>query len=212
MPMRLRKLRNICPSRKLVFIHIPKTGGTTVTRIFLNRRNWIRHLPITEYRSYFDHFIFSFVRNPYLRIISIYRYYDNGGNRSFIDRRMVDNDVGLNQFLQHYNEDSIGHLRTQHSFLQDSPHLDFIGRFERFSHDLKYLCDRFGTKYADTHERKTAYTRDYVIEPAFIDEISSKYHVDFEKYGYRKIRLEAPLRFSEFSNTYSFESCSESRG
>ncbi len=205
-PLNSPRRKNICPRKKLVFIHIPKTGGTTLTSIFLNRTSWTKHVPITEYQEHYEYYIFAFVRNPYLRIISIYRYYDNGGNQSLIDKRMFNKKICINEFLQHYNEKNIGHLRTQYSFLQDSQHINFIGRFENFERDVKYLCNKFEIEYTGTHHRRTPYRKDYVIGPELIDEISNKYDIDFTKYGYEKIKLESPMLFSEFLKSYSFES------
>ena len=63
-------LKNINHEKRYIFIHIPRTGGTTVEKIFFNRLRQSEHLTIDSYKNYNNYFIFTFVRNPYLRIIS----------------------------------------------------------------------------------------------------------------------------------------------
>ncbi len=190
-------IKNICNEKNIVFIHIPKTGGTTIEHIFFNRNGSSEHKDITFYQDYFDYYVFSFVRNPYTRIISIYNYYINGGNKTKSDINKLRKDLDINDFLDEYNENNLSFLKTQYSYLQDSKYIDFVGRFENFSRDLQLVCDKLNIKYIDINKRKTDYTNNYLITPKFIDMISNIYHIDFVKYNYKKINIDKSITLSE---------------
>lgn len=70
---------------KCIFIHIPKTGGTSIENVLRqNKSIGSDHRLLYEYSNYsgFDsYFKFTVVRNTYDRIWSIYSYYSSGGNQ-----------------------------------------------------------------------------------------------------------------------------------
>jgi hypothetical protein len=193
-----KNLTNIDHIKKIVYIHIPKTGGTTIEKIFFNKNSSSEHITITEYSNYYDYFIFSFVRNPYTRIISVYNYFINGGNKSLGDKNIINRDVDINNFLKEYNETNLKFLKTQYSYLQDSKNIDFVGRYENFDNDLKQICNSTNTNFIDVHYRVTPY-KDYSIEPEFIDMISSIYDIDFIKFNYKKIKIDAKISLAELN-------------
>ena len=75
----------ISHKHKCIFIHIPKCAGTSVEVNFSNKHS--NHCPVAVFarkypRKFKNYFKFSFVRNPFDRLVSVYAYYVNGGNKS----------------------------------------------------------------------------------------------------------------------------------
>lgn len=62
-----------CNGKEYLFIHIPKTAGTAISRIFFNGRQ-ITHRKLIEYPRKFWTKSVAVVRNPYERLISVYNY------------------------------------------------------------------------------------------------------------------------------------------
>jgi hypothetical protein len=71
----------ILPDKKIIFIHIPRTGGSSVEKYFNFKfsSDWkpktAQHLTLEEYSNHYDldkYFKFTIVRNPWDRLISWY--------------------------------------------------------------------------------------------------------------------------------------------
>jgi hypothetical protein len=183
---------NVCSQKRVTFVHIPKTGGSTVEHLFFGRKELSEHLTASRYSSWKDHFCFAFVRNPYLRIVSIFNYYKNGGNQK--------NDptikCNLNRFLELHDETTLPHLKTQSHYI-DRP-INYIGRFETFNEDLGFLAKRFGIGSEIPHDRARKY-KDYPIDPKLVEQINRRYSIDFERFGYSKIHLKEKVTLSKLS-------------
>jgi len=69
---------------KFVFIHVPRTGGTTVEDLFKERHGlkyYYQHDGVRELKeSDYDKFIFGFVRNPYAQEFSCWALHTNFGD------------------------------------------------------------------------------------------------------------------------------------
>lgn len=69
-------------SNNFTFIHIPKTGGSSLKQIFSNHPN----INVTEHLHRIQHkpsgYTFAVSRNPYNRILSAYNYLSTGGDQS----------------------------------------------------------------------------------------------------------------------------------
>lgn len=164
----------ICKEYKCVFVHIPKTAGQSVEHLFLRLLGltWheraplllrynrdprlgperLAHLTAEEYvrcgymneAEFSSYYKFSFVRNPWARLVSEYHYRKYAGNmdfKSFLMRGLP----------QPGPSDAYRHIVPQCDFLYDISGrllVDFVGRFESLQADFDIVCQRL--RIADT--------------------------------------------------------------
>jgi hypothetical protein len=189
-------------SKKLLFVHIPKTGGTTIENLMdipLEKENFygvVNSLALQHYtaeklrlelgKEYFDEcYKFAIVRNPYERMISEY---------FFLPRRRT-----FKQFLE-FVRDIVhkkkydtnlfyDHFKPQYEFVYIDGELvvNSIGRFENFSEYVDQLIvDHNLNKEKFGHLGKGKYdkTVDYFEDPYCRQIINEIYQKDFEYFGY----------------------------
>lgn len=155
--------------RRLCFIHIPKTGGTSIARMFFDNIT-MNHYPWWFYYYYFgtktykDMFSFAFCRNPFARLASAYYYLMRGGNsendRLFLKQYLADCD-SFSDFLIKLNNStnmqSWVHFIPQYKFIFDNNNqlkVDFLARFENFSLEAESLAKKFKISLTVAHEKK----------------------------------------------------------
>ncbi len=153
---------------KCIFIHIPKNAGQSMEYVFLDRvgLTWetraplllrsndnpqlgpprLAHLHADEYVRYHyiseelfnNYFKFSFVRNPWDRLVSIYKY----SKYSLI----YDFEHFLNRiFLPKTWQDEFWFVGPQSEFICDrhgNIMIDFVGRFETMQSDFNKVCNK----------------------------------------------------------------------
>lgn len=176
---------------KFIFIHVPKTGGSSFMTRFSN--NWKHldksdlvlggHVPYTEikkdypeeWRSYYK---VAFVRNPWDRAVSLWIL--RGGRTSFLEfLNKIKNLKGRKPKM----------LRTQTSYIGDGSELDFIGRFEFYQPTVYYLMGKLGfpltkLKYIRiTPNRTKDYAPHYV--PGCRKLVTEIYKEDIKNFGYK---------------------------
>lgn len=146
-----------------LFIHIPKTAGTSVRAAMGTHRVYQRqHFPWFVYRAanrkYFDHaFKFSFVRNPFDRLYSAYEYLKAGGAGGARDqaagqviRGYQDFDDFIYRALHEGELRSNLHLLPQSTFIADlcgKVVVDFVGRQETLDQDFALIAQKLGIAY-----------------------------------------------------------------
>ena len=153
---------------KCVFIHIPKNAGQSMEHVFLDFAGltWemraplllrpndnpqlgpprLAHLHANEYVKYHylseelfvSYFKFSFVRNPWDRMVSIYKYsrYSLVYDFKYFTKHI---------FLPKIWRDDYWFVGPQSEFICDSSGntmIDFVGRFESMQSDFNQVCRR----------------------------------------------------------------------
>lgn len=146
--------------QRCIFVHIPRCAGVSICKtLFCNLAGG--HMSIREYQIAFSksefnsYFKFTFVRNPWDRLVSAYFFLNEGGlNES--DRKWAkenlspytDFDSFVKGWVNRENVHSWNHFCPQYTYIftkgSTTPMLDFIGRFENLEKDFLYIQKRTG--------------------------------------------------------------------
>jgi len=215
----------ISHKHKFIYYQVPKAGCTSI-KFFIATLDSIEgffpSLPVLDIHSlafpklssaearlspYKDYFHFTFVRNPYDRLLSCYinRIYEPAlHNRN--DNLHTNGE--FNRFLWQYGQlgwkkMSFGdfvqlvtriadrscnkHFRPQHCLL-DLDLLDFIGRFENFNQDFLYVRKQIGLSDDTLHLQKMNASKHSLYQNYYNDKlrkmVARKYARDLEIFNY----------------------------
>lgn len=186
-----------------IFIHIPKTAGISISNSLFGRHTG-NHARIKEYKIIFNKkefnsfFKFTFVRNPWDRLLSAFIYLKNGGRNKedylWAEKHLSPyrsfNDFVL-QWVNKRNIDKGIHFMPQYKFLTTlknfKPEVDFIGLFENIHNDYEYVRNMLHMDRKLIFENKTegkigdyrSYYTDKIIEIVF-----NVYNEDIMFFGY----------------------------
>ncbi len=189
---------------KSIFVHIPKASGVSVAKALYGNMAG-GHMAMREYELAFgplflrQAFVFTFVRNPWDRLHSAYRFLAKGGmNRADAQWAAVHAPY-LHSFEGFVTEglqvptiaESI-HVVPQARFLYSPVYgydaIDFIGRLESLEEDFETVCAAIGATDAPlSHENRTVgEKKDYRV--SYTDEmravVGAFYRTDIELLGY----------------------------
>jgi hypothetical protein len=196
----------ISHAHKFIFIHIPKTGGTSIEKVFKKQiKNNRKHLTFFQYENELKseiekYFIFSVIRNPWDRLVSYWKY-RQGKIHAPIDGKMNIFDDWL-KFISSLNLDDL-HGKTEKSNIPDfrmgldSQFNSLINkqnkinvnlvRFENLQNDFNTICDKIGIKrHHLPHKNKSRhkhYTEYYNEETKQI--VAEKYAKDIKYFDYK---------------------------
>jgi len=178
---------------KFIFIHINKCGGTTIDELFTGE--FQGHTKAFEYKKlnpneFDNYFSFTFVRNPWDRVVSFYHYQIKRG----WDFYPFDETIPFKKFVKNWLKQMPAQtsLNTHPCYdwisdKDDNLLVDFIGRFENFQEDFNVVCDKIGIPHQKLpHKNKSKhkhYTEYYDDETKQI--VAEKYAKDIEYFGYK---------------------------
>jgi hypothetical protein len=155
----------------------------------------------TNYNTWYDKFQhpnyyrFIFVRNPWDRLVSTFRYMqENGGFKRHIITVYANSKCPVEPFERFVetvcgcpDKESDMHIRSQYiSLPQLSPPAHFIGKFERLEEDWQRLVDKFDLPPLERHDRSTTHNHySEYYSPALVDLVAKRYQEDIERFNYK---------------------------
>ena len=196
-------LLNAFYKSKTIFIHIPKTAGVSLAKAIYgdvtfegHRSFYFNNIALNIKNEVY--FSFSFVRNPFDRLYSAYKFLNEGGMnhldklafQTFLSEFEDFEDFilnGLNEKLIY----QITHFIPQHEYLCDKSGnilVDFIGRFEDLESDTLLLSKRLKKDINLSHlnfNSKLDYKEVYTDEMIYkVNQIYQK-DIDIFKYTFK---------------------------
>ena len=183
----------ISHKHKCVFIHINKCGGTTIDTLFTGK--FAGHKKAFVYKrskpNIFDnYFKFTFVRNPWDRVVSFYHYQIKRGWDYYPFNKTIPFDKFVKNWLKPMRRQTPLATYPCYDWISDKDDnllVDFIGRFENFQEDFDIVCDKIGIPHQQLpHKNKSNhkhYTEYYDDETRQI--VAERYAKDIERFGYK---------------------------
>tara|TARA_Y100000816_G_scaffold274583_1_gene242019 strand:- start:1326 stop:1925 length:600 start_codon:yes stop_codon:yes gene_type:complete len=192
---------------KLIFIHIPKTGGSTIQyslnltegmhgcctikNAALQHCNWNDYKKLLGNEIYDNYFKFSIVRNPIERCISEYYWTPlNFGynNKASFDQFLTEvEDIVKNErfFDSQYHD----HFQSQSYYILDDDNkvmVDKIFRFENYLEVTKFL-NKYTKEKIRKHNAISSKIKKLKPTKEQIEKIYQIYKEDFENFNYKKV-------------------------
>jgi len=180
--------------RDYSFIHINKTGGTSIERALGMP---VFHKPAVEYRRdiglerWNRRFSFAIVRNPWDRTVSQFHYrrqinWDGLGEDPVTFKEWA-REVFVNRSDRYVDEDML--FLTQKDWISDEHGeviVDYVGQFENLQQAWDDICDRLGRERSTLpHVKKSSRTdfRDY-YDSETRKIVGDYFSADIELFGY----------------------------
>lgn len=208
-------------SEKYNFIYIPiqKVANTSLLGVFLPlamgrgisrpeiHNTSLLHISKSKLKKYTDSglFAFSFVRNPYDRIVSCYEHkiskesvtnnnFTNGVANILTIYKGFYAGMPFEEFasiicqIPDYRADV--HFRSQHKFLCNrlgEPLVNFVGRYENLENDFRKVCIKIGIYHQLPHYQKSP--KKYIKYHSYYSKetkeiVRKRYKKDFEIFNY----------------------------
>lgn len=186
--------------KRAIFVHIPKCAGVSVSRTLFGNlggghTTLNQYLNVFEPRRIVEYFKFTFVRNPWDRLVSAYFFLKHGGfgekDAQWFQRELSgfgDFDQFVRQWLNEENIWKWHHFRPQYHYMRESRGkvtLDFVGLFENIDADFEVISQAIGVDRCLPHANQSAhgsYMDHYTDETRAI--VARVYREDIESLGY----------------------------
>ena len=195
---------------KILFIHVPKTAGTSMESAPFLRSVGHKHAEIEYFAKYLisiqdlsleDLWKFCFVRNPYDRFVSgMLGHTIRDALPYEILEKLGGREIPVKPIRDRFTEFVYNHKDRMRDFVPLKPMadftcvgqnmvMDFVGRYENLERDWKVVCDHVGEEFELPHRVKgRAFGQDYMdfYTPETKKIVGDFYARDFELFGYEK--------------------------
>lgn len=193
-------MSNLNITYRHLFIHVPKTAGTSMEKKNFVGGSGHKTLSMFEKKDLSNIFKWAFVRNPYTRLLSAYyaiqrsprlkKFLAGKSFKDFVPTELKKQIPSRENF--NIEKHSI-HLAPQYYFLESNLYqMDFIGRFETIKSDWIYICNKIenfsGKRINKTLETLNKGKYNSNIKTHYTDKIKETvyeiYRRDFEIFKY----------------------------
>lgn len=186
---------------RALFVHVPKAAGVSVVSSLFGVAISIGH---TRYRTFRillnddeinNFFKFTFVRNPFDRLVSAYEFLQKGGltdqDRTWADRK-ISKYNGFGDFVKGWFDDlnvySYYHFIPQHEFVcfRNRIAVNYVGYYETLVDDYNYVQKKLkiGSPLMALNSRKDRVDYRAYYDSETIDIVSKVYKKDLDLFGY----------------------------
>ena len=190
--------RRYMHKNKIIFIHIPRTGGTSLLRFYGEKETGRDHSPWSSFKlsnpHAFKHYLkFAIVRNPWDRVVSAYDYLLSGGNKKddLLLKNEIDNYDGFDNFVLNGLTDF--RLRNITLFIPQS----------------HFICNKFGTLMIDVLLHFENYQSDLNellgLSINSIEKVNSSSSKDFKKYYTEETKTIVANLYKEDIENFGYE-------
>ncbi|SFQ62840.1 Sulfotransferase family protein [Roseivivax halotolerans] len=191
-------------NREFIFIHVPKTAGTSITKAFEKKA---LHIPLARYYAVDPEradatLKVAVCRDPAERLHSAFNYHHSSiGVNASADVRWAEETLGQYAGFKEFLEDLQDakrrrkfmmwpHYRPQIDWLVSEPggpvSIDLLGRFEELPDFLSTLSHNVGQPISIGHDRKPRMERKSLqLDAGQKALIADMYGADYEYFGYR---------------------------
>lgn len=187
---------------KCIYVHIPKAAGISINKALFGNYGG-GHTTVRAYKRIFGpirykrYFTFTFVRNPYSRLLSAYHFLMTGGFKEEEGKwaeQNISSYSSFDEFVRKWvSEDNIwryNHFKPQYSFVCDiglEPEVDFIGKVETINEDFEKVCRVLDVpnnlSVHNKGEPDNSNWKQYYTSHSF-QKVAEIYHQDFELFNY----------------------------
>jgi chondroitin 4-sulfotransferase 11 len=196
--------------KKFIFIHIPKTAGTSLEvaleddSCIFKRGEWAkkpmgfnaplnhltisqiqhsRELSIDDFNSFFK---FTFVRNPWDKVIS--ECFCGQIQLVFKDCKTIKEKIKKVCALSKTQFGYAAHCKPQTDFItHPNFEMNFIGRFESLKKDYNTVCEKLSLKNRELSHKNKSDKKPYqeYFDQETIDLVAESYRKDIDYFGYK---------------------------
>jgi len=203
----------ILPQQKALFVHVPKTGGDSVSRFLINNvpgayhsgggKHWAPWMHNEGYKNYFK---FAFVREPVEWYKSFYRFIQSNyiipnGKYPLFERGMYHpmrqwekyNWRSFDTFIADVYEETPAYYTKLVEWMtgpENSRMLNYIGKQEHLSDDLGIILDRLKLRDLATKANNMPHINksvgEFPVSAHSITMIQDQEHAIYRRFNYEK--------------------------
>lgn len=187
---------------KVVFIHVPKAAGTSISYSLYGRS--LGHIKASDILKYSskktrDLYWFSFVRNPWDRAVSAYHFAKSGGtldagmsnSKEYQGSEFSTFESFVQEWLAKQDLEKLDPVfRSQSGYLfNDEGELlvDYLGYVESIDEDIEFISKEFNleidVKIMNRSQRGNY--KDYYSSEKLVNVVGDIYKKDIDNFGYR---------------------------